>query len=95
MCVLYRARHRGLNRLVALKLTRGYRARPDHFARLLIEAEAVARLKHPNIVQIHEIDEADGFPFLSMEQLEGRTATILAIVVRENSRFPGNPGIRV
>jgi serine/threonine protein kinase/lipoprotein NlpI len=82
MGVVYKARQRGLNRLVALKLIRGDRARPDHFTRFRIEAEAVAHLKHPNIVQIYEIDEANGLPFLSLELLEGGTL---------EARLAGNP----
>jgi serine/threonine protein kinase/tetratricopeptide (TPR) repeat protein len=74
MSVVYKARQRGLNRLVALKMIRGKEwSRPDHFARIRIEAEAVARLRHPNIVQIYEIGEVDGVPFLSLEFLEGGT----------------------
>ena len=74
MSVVYKARQRGLNRLVALKMIRGKEwSRPDHLARMRIEAEAVARLRHPNIVQIHEIGEVDGQPFLSLEFLEGGT----------------------
>jgi tetratricopeptide (TPR) repeat protein/tRNA A-37 threonylcarbamoyl transferase component Bud32 len=74
MGVVYKARQRGLNRLVALKMIRGKEwSRPEHLARLRIEAEAVARLRHPNIVQIHEIGEVDGQPFLSLEFLEGGT----------------------
>ena len=62
----------GLNRLVALKMIRGgSQARPDHLARFRIEAEAVARLRHPNIVQIYDIGEVDGLPFVSLELLEG------------------------
>jgi serine/threonine protein kinase/lipoprotein NlpI len=83
MGVVYRARQRGLNRLVALKMIRGGdRARPDHFARFRIEAEAVAQLTHPNIVQIYEIDESDGLPYLSLELLEGGTLA---------DRLAGNP----
>jgi eukaryotic-like serine/threonine-protein kinase len=37
----------------------------------LAEAEAVARLQHPNIVQIHHIGEADGLPFFELEYLPG------------------------
>ena len=72
MGVVYKARQTGLNRLVALKMIRGgSQARPDHFARFRIEAEAVARLRHPNIVQIYDIGEVDGLPFVSLELLEG------------------------
>ena len=72
MGVVYKARHRQLNRLVALKMIRdGKHARPEHRERFRIEAEAVARLRHPNIVQIYEIGEADGRPFVSLELLEG------------------------
>ena len=72
MGVVYRARQRGLNRLVAVKMIRGGgRGHPDHLARIRIEAEAVARLHHPNIIQIFEIGEADDAPFVSLELLEG------------------------
>ena len=72
MGVVYKARQLGLNRLVALKMIRGgSQARPDHFARFRIEAEAVARLRHPNILQIYDIGEVDGLPFVSLELLEG------------------------
>jgi tetratricopeptide (TPR) repeat protein len=72
MGVVYRAWQRGLNRPVAIKMIRGAgRGRSDHLARIRIEAEAVARLHHPNIIQIYEIGEADGAPFISLELLEG------------------------
>jgi eukaryotic-like serine/threonine-protein kinase len=72
MGVVYKARQRQLNRLVALKMIRDNgQVGPHQFARFRLEAEAVARLHHPNIVQIYEIGEADGFPFLSLELLEG------------------------
>ena len=49
----------------------GSQARVDHLARFRIEAEAVARLRHPNILQIYDIGEVDGLPFVSLELLEG------------------------
>jgi serine/threonine-protein kinase len=64
----------GLNRLVALKMIlAGKHARPSLGARFKAEAEAVARLQHPNIVQVHEIGEHDGLPYFSMELMEGGT----------------------
>ena len=72
MGVVYKARQRGLNRLVALKMIVGGRQAREHLlARFRIEAEAVARLRHPNILQIYDIGEVDGLPFVSLELLEG------------------------
>ncbi len=49
----------------------GAHASPEAAARFLAEAEAVARLQHPNVVQIHTIGEADGLPFFELEFLDG------------------------
>src|SRR4051812_967666 len=60
MGVVYRARQVALNRLVAVKMIRGGgRGRPEHFARLRIEAETIARLRHPHLLQIHDIGVVD------------------------------------
>ncbi len=72
MGVVYRARQHGLERLVALKMIRGgVHAAPEHLARFRIEARAVARLKHPNVVQIYDVGHVDGMPFVALELLEG------------------------
>ena len=72
MGVVYQARQHQLNRLVALKMIRaGIQARPKDLDRFRLEAEAVARLHHANIVQIYDIGEAAGLPFVALELLEG------------------------
>jgi WD40 repeat protein/tetratricopeptide (TPR) repeat protein len=72
MGVVYKARHVPLNRLVALKMIlHGAQVGEQGLARFRMEAEALARLQHPHIVQIHEVGEADGRPFFCMEYVEG------------------------
>jgi serine/threonine protein kinase len=72
MGVVYRAWQAGLNRLVALKLIKaGVDADEAELDRFKAEAEAVARLQHPNIVQIHEVGEHHGLPFFSLEYCPG------------------------
>ena len=71
MGVVYKARHRRLNRLVALKMIRGAYADDIQIARFKIEAEAVAALRHPNILQIYDIGESNGSPYVALELLEG------------------------
>jgi WD40 repeat protein len=74
MGVVYRARQVRLNRPCALKMIlAGAHATPDAAARFLAEAEAVAKLQHPNIVQIFHIDEHNGFPYFEMEYVGGGT----------------------
>jgi WD40 repeat protein/serine/threonine protein kinase len=77
MGVVYKARHRKLNRIVALKMIAG--EHQQIHARFRAEAEAIARLQHPHIVQIFEIGggERDGdsdreaAPYLALEYVEG------------------------
>src|SRR4051812_20918908 len=72
MGVVYRARQKGLNRLVALKMIlSGAHAGAQELARFRAEAEAVARLQHPNIIQIYEIGACAGRPFFALELVEG------------------------
>jgi formylglycine-generating enzyme required for sulfatase activity len=74
MGVVYRARQLGANRLVALKMLRAFEhASPTERLRFQIETEAVARLQHPNIVQLYEAGEARGQPFFSLEFCDGST----------------------
>jgi predicted Ser/Thr protein kinase len=72
MGVVYLARSRTLKRQVALKMIlAGAHADPTARLRFRKEAEAVARLQHPNIVQIYEVGECGGRPFLSLEHIDG------------------------
>jgi WD40 repeat protein len=72
MGVVYLARQVRLNRPCALKvILAGAHADPVAAVRFLGEAEAVAKLQHPGIVQIHHIGEADGLPFLELEYVPG------------------------
>ena len=72
MGVVYKARHLRLNRLVALKMLRaGAYAGADERARFQREAEAVAGLHHPNVVEIYDVGGDEEFPFFTMELLEG------------------------
>jgi eukaryotic-like serine/threonine-protein kinase len=80
MGVVYKALHVKLNRLVALKMIRGGAfAGSEQVARFRLEAEAVAKLSHPNIVPIFDVGELSGQPFFTLEFLVGgNLATRLA-----------------
>ncbi|MGD9647940.1 MAG: protein kinase [Pirellulales bacterium] len=72
MGIVYKARHLKLHRDVALKSLRtGPYASRQECLRFVREAESVAALQHPNIVQVYDIGEVDGHPYFTMELVDG------------------------
>jgi WD40 repeat protein/tRNA A-37 threonylcarbamoyl transferase component Bud32 len=79
MGIVYEARHRELNRRVAIKMLRGEAlADPEFHERFRAEAEAIARLQHPNIIQVFEVGtveplpgETHPSPFIALEFVDG------------------------
>jgi tetratricopeptide (TPR) repeat protein len=72
MGIVYKARELAADRIVALKMIlAGGHADPEDLVRFRIEAEAVCRLQHANIVQVHEISEHNGLPYFSLEYCSG------------------------
>jgi serine/threonine protein kinase len=86
MGVVYKARQHGLNRVVALKMLVAT-ARSDESGRLrfFTEAEAVAAIQHPNVVQVYEFGDADGRPYMAMEFVDGGS---LARLLAERKTLP-------
>lgn len=86
MGVVYRARHLKLDRWVAIKMVLlGAYASREELECLLREAQDVAALRHPNIVQVYDVGEHDGFPYYAMELLDGGD---LARTLQGNPRSP-------
>jgi WD40 repeat protein/tRNA A-37 threonylcarbamoyl transferase component Bud32 len=73
---VYRARDPELDRVVAIKVPRaGNLAGPQERDRFLREARSVAQLRHPGVVSVHEVGDADGLPYLVSDYVEGVTLT--------------------
>ena len=86
MGVVYRARHSGLKRLVALKMIlSGSMATYEERERFLREAELAANLDHPSIVPIYEVGEHENRPFFSMKLVEGSSLS------KQANRFRNDP----
>jgi eukaryotic-like serine/threonine-protein kinase len=87
MGVVYKARHKGLKRLVALKMIlSGSMATPEERQRFLREAELAANLDHPHIVPIYEVDEHEDRPYFSMKLVDGGSLSRQAARYRDDPR---------
>jgi eukaryotic-like serine/threonine-protein kinase len=88
MGVVYKARHKRLNRIVALKTIQTGVLHPadDVVRRLRIEAKVVAALDHPNIVPLYEVGEHGGYPYLILKLIKGGD------LERHLPRLRRNPG---
>ena len=74
MGVVYKARQKGLDRVVAVKMIlASHLASAEHVRRFQAEAKAAARLRHANIVHIHEVGEVHGQHYFAMEYIEGQS----------------------
>ncbi len=90
---VYRADDLKLGRPVALKfLPQGLETEPGRLSRFLNEVRLALRVTHPNVCRVHDIGEADGQHFLSMEYVDGED---LASLLRRIERFPRDRAIRV
>ncbi len=90
---VYRARHRELDRPVAIKVFTTAILEDEHsIRRFLDEGRTLAQLRHPNVVAVYETGLEGGAPYLALELVEGRDLrTLLADRIRD-SRRAGNPG---
>lgn len=97
MATVYKARQPALDRIVALKVIRaGFSEDPEFIQRFKREARAVARLDHPNVVQVHDFDEIDGRAVLAMQYLDrGTLRDRVADLAREHQVLPQDEVLRV
>ena len=93
MGVVYRAHDRNLNRTVALKILRDdLRGEERVLARFRREAEAFARLDHPNIVHVHSVGAVENIPFIAMQFIDGET---MAQRLRRNGVLDWREALRI
>ncbi len=88
MGVVYRARQKSLNRVVAVKMISSYLASPRDVRRFQTEAQAAAGLHHPNIVGVHEVGQFRGQHYFAMEYVEGES--LAARLTRGESSIDDN-----
>lgn len=88
MGIVFRAKHRELGSLVALKLLAQADPSPEAVARFRREARVLAKIKHPNVVGISDLGEDSGIAFLAMELIEGTTLQSMVEELRKQKELP-------
>jgi HAMP domain-containing protein/predicted Ser/Thr protein kinase len=94
MGVVYRARDRTLDDIVALKVLRGEMLKddPTHLERFKQEIKLARRITHRNVLRTHDFGETAGMPYISMEYLEGVT---LKDLIKNKGALPVPVGLRI
>ena len=92
MGAVYKAKHVGLNRYVAVKLLPTVSDDQELVKRLLFEARAIAKLEHPNIVQVYDVGFQRGYFFMVMQLLKGET---LEARIREAKKLPVHTALEI
>jgi len=82
--VVFKARDTVLNRVVAIKMLKSAEVGEEAYSRFITEAQAVAKLNHPNIVSIHDIGKEDGKQFFVLEFVDGESLRGLMQTYPEN-----------
>ncbi len=97
MAEVYKAYQPALDRYVAIKLMHSFLADDEDFlGRFQREAKAIGRLRHPNIVQVHDFDVADGIYYMVMEFIDGYTLkNKLLDLASRNERLPLEAALRI
>lgn len=86
MAQVFKGRHTQLNRFVALKLLHfRHTSDPDFVQQFTEEAQNLAQLRHPNIVQVYDADISGAYPYLAMEFIDGRT--IKSIIEEQREKY--------
>jgi eukaryotic-like serine/threonine-protein kinase len=93
MGAVYLAHHPGLNKAVAIKILPGDLAsNPEFKERFFREARLAARLEHPNVVQVHDVGEAQGIHYIAMQYVEGKS---LDTILREKRKLALNEALAI
>jgi tRNA A-37 threonylcarbamoyl transferase component Bud32 len=92
MGAVYKAKHVGLNRYVAVKLMPSMSNDPELVKRLLLEARAIAKLEHPNIVQVYDVGFQRGYFFMIMQLLKGET---LEARIKDERKLPVKAALEI